>query len=897
MCVNSNLDLASSIIEKSTEERAIPEIEEMLEPELEARRRHRLQRPNEPYMDPSLSRWAMTIPSPFKMHPSLNGLNPEQMAIYEDFARQPRPSIAPAAASHVPSSSDATRSMANEVLQDQYSSVPSVPTPAETPSVPSAAPPLQSYPHGASLTNGRQAASNVDGRVVLDRVQKLVSELARASGEASEEHFTDLPRPHPVLDFVDALVQTIIKTQQSTDDFAVYAAEQLCNIICSPMVDSTLVLETAVHVLETLRKIAGPALNHRVTQFFHAQPGQNLLHYPLISALMGTDLLDWRAIDAAMAAALRQRKEGSIQFLLHLMEQTLLNESPLTLYADFIHSLEEAWIWISEDPDVPYGQQLKAKVMPTISELSTTTSAAQDGLSAGRRDQIEYVFEEWVHLCNNPNASDKIVSLFVEQLRTQRIINNRDDFFVFTRLAIDKSVERFEMQVHTGGTVTDGYISIDALTRLVTIFVRDSAEEAVGNHSPRAALLDSVLALGVILLNHHHVKRGENFNQKVFFRFFSMLLHGISGISEELSDVDRNEVLLRFAARFNDLGPVFFPGFLYAWMALIQHRIFLPSVLQMPGNLGWAPFTKIMKQLLEFAGEQLKPVELSSFAKDVYRATLKLLAVLQHDFPDFLVANHMALCESIPPHCAQFINMILVASPLSTGKMPDPMQPGLRTDRMDEAREVPSCAEDPAAFLARTGLLGLVDQALRAGPTEEVVAHITHAIKKADAKATAHANVPIGTNIAVIDALVAYIGSHVVARVQSGGPVFAPDDSDFATLSMVLHELGPEGRYFFLCSMVNQLRYMNTHTNYFSQVVLEIFGSDMADPEEMEVREQICRILFERLFGYWPQPWGLMVTAVELVKNEKYMFFDLPFIKGAPEVSGEIVRLCTGSSR
>jgi CCR4-NOT transcription complex subunit 1 len=101
---------------------------------------------------------------------------------------------------------------------------------------------------------------------------------------------------------------------------------------------------------------------------------------------------------------------------------------------------------------------------------------------------------------------------------------------------------------------------------------------------------------------------------------------------------------------------------------------------------------------------------------------------------------------------------------------------------------------------------------------------------------------------------------------------------------MLIHELSPEARYYFLNSIVNQLRFPNSHTHYFSQALLEVFGNDMNDQEESDIRQQITRILFERLIGHWPQPWGLIVTIAELIKNEKYMFFDLPFIKAVPEV-------------
>ncbi|KAL1873111.1 hypothetical protein VTK73DRAFT_1116 [Phialemonium thermophilum] len=885
MCVNSNLDLASSVIEKSAEERAVPEIEEMIEGEMEARRRHRLQRPNEPYVDPELSRWALTMPSPYKLSPSLGGLNAEQMAIYEDFARQPRSSTAPVTSSHAPSTSDATRTLANDVLQDQYSSVPNVPTPAETPSIPPLGAQLQHYPqaHG-TMANGRQAGlSQMDARVLADRVGKLLLELQRAASDSREDHFANLPRPHPILDITDALVQLIIKTHQTSEEFVMFAAEQITHLLFGQVEDS-LVLETLVHVLEALRKIAGPAVSQRIRALFHQQPGAAFLHLPLIAALLPTDLIDWSSIDIAISKALQQRKEGSIEFLEQLMDFTLLNENPLAFYADFVRSLEEAWTWITEDPDMPAGQRLKSKVLAPLPPLpQDLTPEERSGI---QQEQMDYVFDEWVHLCYNPNASDKSSLIFVQQMSSRGVVTSKEDFFVFMRQAMDKSVERFDLVAQSAGTLTEGYQAIDALVKMVTIFVK--SHDGTNGQSSRASLLDSILSLAVLLLNHNYVKRGENFSQRVFFRFFSQLLRDLDSISESVHDVDRHEMLLKFAARFNDLGPATFPGFLYAWIALIQHRFFLPLLLELPENAGWGPFTKILKQLLEYLGEQLKAIEVSVLARDLYRATVKLLIILQHDFPEYLVSNHLQLCQSVPPHCTQLLNLILMATPESAAKIPDPLQPGLKVDRMSESRDTPASSDDPAGFLRQMGLLEILDQTLQNGPTEDTVAQIAHAMSRPDKQQTAFGFVPINANIPVINAVTAYIGAFAVARAAAkgdSGSAFAQGSSDIKTLFMLVTELSPEPRYYLLSSIVNQLRFANAYTHYFSQALLDIFGHDLTDPEETEVRQQIVRILLERLVGFWPQPWGLMITIIELVKNDRYLFFDLPFIKSTPEVA------------
>ncbi|KAI5464746.1 CCR4-Not complex component, Not1-domain-containing protein [Mariannaea sp. PMI_226] len=878
MCVNSNLDLACNIIEKQAEERAIPEIEEMIEPEIEARRHHRLQRPNEPYYDSTLSRWAMAIPNPYKLSISATGLNPEQMAIYEDFARQPRTVSVPTT-SHGPSTSDATRSLANEVLQEQFN-MPNIPTPAETPSIQQQHMGNQMQPYAPvhatpsnNVANGRAPAFQMDVRGLADRVNKFLHELLRAAGEAREDHFIGLPRPHPVLDAVDALVQLIIKTSQNSEEFAIYAAEQISGLIFQQQVEDNLTLESLVHVLETLRKISGPALNNRVRALFSQQPGPTFLSLPLLAALVRTDLLDWRNIDLAMSKALQARKEGSLDFLEHLLDLTLLNNRPIALYADFVRTLEAAWTWICEDPDSPAAQRVKNKLAGSALPRPSTTADDQVLL---RQDQMEYVFEEWVHLTNNHNASEKALVAFVQQLQTKQVIRDREDFFVFVRTAIDLSVERFEHLVHAGA-VGDAYVMTDALAKLITTFF-SMQPDAPGS---RATFVDSTLALINMVLNHHHVKRGEQLNQRVFFRLLSMILHEVNALSEEFAEEERRDVMLKVASRLSGMGPVHIPGFIYAWLSLIQHRGFLPTMMQLSDGAGWKAYTNLLCQLLDTLGEQLRVFEVSNVTKEIYRATLKLLVILQHDFPNYIAANHIRICASIPPHCTQLLNAVLAANPQQT---PEAV---VKVENIDEARVSPRLVEEATITLQDAGLLNIIDQALQNGPSEEIIATITHAITHNPPNETTYGQVPVMVNVKLIGAIVFYIGQFAAdqaARTNSAVTV-SGNETTISTLSLLIHELQPEARYYLLASVINQLRFPNAHTDFFSQGLLYIFGKDLDDPEESEIRQEITRILLERLIGFWPQPWGLMCTIVELMKNEKYMFFELPFIKSTPEAS------------
>ncbi|KAK4145258.1 CCR4-Not complex component, Not1-domain-containing protein [Dichotomopilus funicola] len=888
LCVNSNLDLASSIIEKCAEERAIPEIEDLIEPELEARRRHRLQRPSDPYMDHGLSRWAMTIPHPFKLQPSLSGLNAEQMAIYDDFVRQSRVAPTSSGPSHAPSASDA-RSIANEALGEQFSAVSNIPTPAETPAMPHLGVQLQHYPQAhAGLTNGRQTGINqIDSRSIAERVTKLLEQLTNAAASATEEHFSDLPRSHPVLDLVDALVQLIIKTQQTSEEFAAFAANQISQLLFRQP-EGDVVLECLVHVLETLRKIAGPIISEQIRQLFHQQPGQLFLNLPLINALLPTDLLDWRSIDAATAKLLQQRKEGTIAFLEQLMDLTLLNDSPLALYADFVRSLEEAWSWITEDPDVPGAARFKSKILAPAPELPPHLN--QQELDTIQLDQMDYVFEEWIHLCNNRFATEKSAMIFVQQMHSRGVVSNKDDFLLFTRHALDKSVERFEQTLQAGGGLTEAYQPIESLVRMILIFVKSHTD---GEHSSSVAFLGSVLSLGVLVLNNHHLKRGDGFNQRVFFRFFSLILHEVADLAPHLAERDYQQIILTFANRLYDLRPALYPGFTFAWADLLIHRSFLPVILRLHDEAGWAPFTKLLTQFFVHLGELLKPLSVSTLAKGMYHGALRLLSVLHHDFPEYLAANHVELCQSLPPHVTQLVNFILTATPAAFDKQTDPTQPGLKTDRIPEMREPAPTMFDSASLLREIGLLDILEHALQSGPSEDAIAQINHAINKVEQEESSFGYVPMAVNRRVVDAVIAQFAHFAVSRssAKSETPIFVSGASDAKTLHMLVTEVSPEARYYLLNSMVNELRFPNASTNYFSHALVELFGQDMSDPEETDIRQQITRILLERVIGYWPQPWGLMVTTLELLKNESFHFFDLPFIKSSPEVAQRFAEL------
>lgn len=879
MCVNSNLDLACGQVEKKAEERAVPEIEEMLEVEFEARRRHRALRPEEVYMDSTtLNRWALTIPSPYKLQPALGGLNAEQMAIYDEFSRiQPR---APSAAGHhhVASTSDATQSMANDILQDQFA-VPNLPTPGETPSLshPGSQQPLYAQTN-PGLANGRVPAALVNNAQNLpERVQKLFAELQRAADEAPEQHYTELPRPHPVLDILDAIYALIIRSQQYPEAFDMWIADEICAIIFGANADD-LVVESLVYMLQNICRIGGRTAK-TVYMNIGQQPAASFQNVSLVTTLVATELVDWSRIDFVTSKELAARKPGCLEYFSALLDHILLDESPVALFTDLARSLEVAYEWIEEDPTLEAGQLLRQKL---ASSGFTKPSHSDDDRFQAAQVQMEYVFSEWLHLCSNPNASDKSLGLFISQMYNKQVINSRDDLYLFLRTCIDAAVDRLERQLQSNVMLNDAYSALDALAKLIALLVKGYEHDGEVKLD-KNAFFKSILSLSVLIINHHHQVRGERFNQKAFFRFYSSLLSELSFVFQ--ASVEYPQMLIEFARNLETLRPATFPGFFFAWLGLISHRDLLHPMMTMPNERGWPSLCRLIDILFQYLGELVTPLQMPMVAKEISRSVTKLLLMLQHDYPDFVAANSLVLCTAIPSHCLQLRNLVLNANPAQTKKVPDPLQPGLNLDRMEAMRQIPLETDDVRASLLDADLLGVLDQALQNGPSEDAVAHITHTVQRGKSHDAKRSFVPVTIDISLIQAIVIHIGSHSAkATSQLNAPEYNENAADAKLISMLVHELTPEARYCFLSSMADQLRFPNAHTHYFSQALLGLFGTDQHDQEEYDIQQQICRTLLERLLGQWPQPWGLVVTVLELIKNDKYMFFELPFIKSAPEV-------------
>ena len=85
--------------------------------------------------------------------------------------------------------------------------------------------------------------------------------------------------------------------------------------------------------------------------------------------------------------------------------------------------------------------------------------------------------------------------------------------------------------------------------------------------------------------------------------------------------------------------------------------------------------------------------------------------------------------------------------------------------------------------------------------------------------------------------------------------------------------------FYQLCNTVcDQLRYPSKFTQKNILLLLSIYS------KYQEYRENIITCILERLVSHKPHPWGLMVTFLEIIRNEKFSFWAESFINRSPEI-------------
>ena len=859
MFVNDNIDTVCSLVEQAAEQHSLAEIEAQLAQCAEERRRHAAERPNEPYNNPPLSRWSTIIPAPFSQDPHAGGLNRQQLALYENFGRQAR---APSA-QHAANQSQDTNRQLPDVLSDSY--LHSMSTPAELPAVPR---------HIAQQQRGQNQQGHLpphhhvngyaDGPAFAQRVIETLQDLQAAIRDASDTRIESIGDGAPVRQIFQNIVTMVNGAHASQKDHWAITVGNQCMI--AAFHEGIKELEVGVFVrLAKHLCLSSPAWNRNLSMQLATAEEDRLFNPTVAMALLREGLLEVQHVDLLATRALKAHRPMVLAFLKDFLDEVVMGEDPVALRSDFVLTYEALGSWLSEEPNLEMGREVLSKLQLSVGQQNGMPSPPH----SEKQDQLEYIFEEWVRL-QRKDTSERSYIAFVQQLHEQRVVSEPEAAVEFFRAAIEMSSDAFDREVNRPyGTVDTAYVCVDALAKLMALMLVFQSSTESKDIPSTVGSLDAVLRLIILIMNDHHHKRGELFQGRMYFRLFSSLLCELHAARAQLTN-QGDDISHVFATAIEILQPSYFPGFVYGWLALLSHRLLVPAFLGSNGrsNGGWEQYLKLMRVLAESLATMGSLPDGPASASEFYRGVSRLFLMIHHDFPEFFIANHLQLNSCIPAPCHQLHNIVNSAVTRSVlSQQPDPFMSGLKMNRLEQVRQAPPNFANLDRILDVFEVRAVMERVCTTptgGVVNEQLVTILSAMKR-----HGHRDGRL-----LINAVVVYVGIQAT-RTSS---VFSSGATPARFLERLLREAGDELRIQFVTALINQVRFVNAHTHYFS-TALQHFFNTCGDG----IQQAIMRVLVERLSAARPHPWGLITLALELIKSPTTDVFELPWMKSTPQ--------------
>ncbi|KDQ13139.1 hypothetical protein BOTBODRAFT_188668 [Botryobasidium botryosum FD-172 SS1] len=843
LIVADNIDMACNIIEKAAMDRAVAEVDEGFAAAYNSRRRHREQRPGQPFWDTnsSPSGFAASLPDVLRVKPV--GLQLQQSRVYEDFdtkrflQSQPGSAVAYGRA---------------EIMQHgNYHG--STPAPEEQDS-------------GMGMGSNTLSLDQC-----LERFSQLISELDRLIAQTPAQADTSLPL-NPAIRHLNR--QIILIAAQAGEEAALVFSQKIVQLLYKTPLP--LAREVYVVLLDNLCQSSAKVAKEVVGWFIFAED-ERKFNVPVTVVLLHGGVIPFAEFDHQMAKVIiRDYRPNVVDFSANLIRECLFGETPCASRNQFAFMLEALHLATQSGKGTEAVVHLMNELRPPQgpSRPSTVPPSAQiDKALAGVYEQLSYFFAEWVRLFQRSPSAEKSFVGWVTQLTAQGILKGEEISSFFFRVCTETSMELYNKHI-ASGDVANAYQPIDALSRLIGLMIKYNGDAA----ATKIHYLTKILSIVVLVLAHAHEEHGADFDQKPFFRLFSSLFSDLHSIESSLLGT-YFQLLLALCDTFGTLQPTYFPGFAFSWMSLVSHRLFMPKLLLSENREGWPAFHRLLICLLKFLAPFLRKVDMRNSSRNLFRGALRLLLVLLHDFPEFLSEYYFTICDVIPSRCIQLRNVVLSAFPSSL-RLPDPHLRDINLDTLPEMGPIPPILSDFTTGLSGGDLRGALDQYLLNRGSPSFLASIKDALLSTRPSTDPSAE---KYNLTLINALVMYVGVSSVAqaKARSGSSLFVSTDAGPTLLLRLSSDLDAEGQHHLLSAMVIHLRYPNAHTHWFSSLLLFLFLEVRAD----RFQEIATKVLLERFIVHRPHPWGALVTFIELLRNPKYDFWNKEFVRVAPEIT------------
>ncbi|XP_059164399.1 CCR4-NOT transcription complex subunit 1-like isoform X2 [Physella acuta] len=856
LLANDNVEICANYIQKLAVERVGLDMDKKLAPEFEIRKRSRQE--GRIYYDSQVHTYqSERVPEQISL--KIGPVTPQQLAVYDEFSRN-IPGFQPLTDTILPSGTRQTASMSG---QEELSHLYEKMVQEIDAHMHMMANPTMFIPHLQQLMQAINLARNtLDKNTATQLVQKAVE------GLTEQYALTTMADGETLLHFRECHL-LVLKTFADHRAFGMsWVSKEVTRCLMQSREDTRYNLDV-VELLIRNGFVVMPQYDSYLSSLMENGLNQIGINFT-------TQLMQRLCVDDKNRAP-QQVVYSESDFTSSIEALNMIGSRSRQTQPDSLPALIESLRINSTSSD---SSNLMDRVQGSVTSMMQTgiTQAREFDDPAGLHEKTEYLLREWVNMYHSPQAgrdSFKAFNAFVQQMHTQGILKTDDLITRFFRLCTEMCVDLCYRALSEPGQSTTMirakcFHTLDAFVRLIALLVKHSGET---NTVTKINLLNKVLGIMAGVLLQDHEVRYTEFQQLPYHRIFIMLFIELNA-PEQILEAINFQVLTAFCHVFHILRPAKAPGFAYAWLELISHRVFIGRLLALtPLQKGWGFYAQLLVDLFKFLGPFLRNADMTKSMQLLYKGTLRVLLVLLHDFPEFLCDYHYTFCDVIPPNCIQMRNLILSAFP-RTMRLPDPFTVNLVVEHLPDINKAPRILTNIVSLIQPSSFKKDLDSYLK---TRSPITFLS------ELKSNLQAN-PQGSryDIPLINALVLYVGTQAIPLLQNKGvsmSTIAPS-SHMDIFQNLAVNLDTEGRYLFLTAIANQLRYPNSHTHYFSCTLLYLFRQ----ANDQTIQEQITRVLLERLIVNRPHPWGLLITFIELIKNPNFKFWEHEFVRCAPEI-------------
>ncbi|GMH87968.1 hypothetical protein TL16_g11021, partial [Triparma laevis f. inornata] len=732
VCATDNLELGCMLIEKAATEKAMRDIDEALAAPLQTRRKHREQT-GQPFYDMSIfnnARYPNALPEPLRPKPG--GLGAQQLMVYEAFQRIPRQ---PVVAGSQPGIEGATN-------QPGAPGAPGAPPPAAGVVADGNMKTLTMMAQKLNLSVNSllAAAGNRSGEVTYmmlpenHEVKSIIAEIRKVGGASSDDvslsfaqtifkQMYDLTLNEPLrleslIEILTAINEGCSKLSKDLTVWVTYAPmstedeKKLHRTVLLLLVRAQLV---KINELDAFMSHSMKGGTDGVWVEFAMYFVRTAVHERITSVSEIPNVID--------TFTKISQKQGNYKKSVNKLLDDLRGSKAEGAAAPGSAQPGQPGAEINPPTGVPVAnanqqqqnpQQQKDQI-PVVSKVDSSEGLGVSDIAAKNaeaialasrndppqtRQSVTHLLDYWIRVYNETPGNEKAYAQYLQLLQQHGVgksEENSERFFrVSTELVIEAVLKSGQPAEGGTGPPVLHYNVVDAYAKLVALLFKymNSGGDASKVATQRINLLNKVLGITVqCLMASSVVAKNANarFDQRPWFRLLMNLIQDLNLPDPQLDSISL-QILGVFGSALHVIQPCVIPGFTFAWLELVSHRMFLPNLLLAKGQKGFGLAHQLLLDLFQFLEPYLKKGELDDSIRTLYKGTLRVLLILLHDFPEFLAEYHASFTALIPNNCVQLRNIFLSAFPRSMSLI-DPFTPNLKIDLLPEISQVSTAAK------------------------------------------------------------------------------------------------------------------------------------------------------------------------------------------------------------